>query len=215
MVLVFIVLILVAGVFFAHYNFWRPVKKYSLPRILMYHNTSSDLPSGMNITPELLEKQIQYLIKKKYTFLKISDLPIFPSLSRHVVLTFDDGFVGNYTYLFELLKKYKVPATIYLTPNIQGIEALSSSQITEMQASGLVEFGAHTMTHVNLTKLDNETAQKEIAQSKEAVENLTGVECKSFAYPYGRYNEQHVQMVKNAGFRTAVTTKKAIAAFDH
>jgi peptidoglycan/xylan/chitin deacetylase (PgdA/CDA1 family) len=113
------------------------------------------------------------------------------------------------------LKKYKVPATIYLTPDIRCIEALSSSQIKEMQASGFVEFGAHTMTHVNLTKVDNEIAQKEIAQSKEAVEKLTGILCESFAYPYGRYNEQHVQMVKDAGFTTAVTTKKAIATFDH
>ena len=71
------------------------------------------------------------------------------------------------------------------------------------------------MTHVNLTKVDNETAQKEIAQSKEAVEKLTGISCESFAYPYGRYNEKHVEMVKDAGFATAVTTKKAIAAFDH
>ena len=106
-----------------------------------------------------------------------------------------------------------MPATIYLTPDIQGIEALSSSQIKEMQTSGFVEFGAHTMTHVNLTKADNDRAQKEIIQSKEAVEKLTGISCYSFAYPYGRYNEQHVQMVKNAGFTTAVTTKKAIAAF--
>ena len=181
----------------------------------MYHNTSNGAPSGMNIAPELLEKQIKYLIRKNYTFLKISDLMDFTQPARHVVLTFDDGFVGNHTYLFELLKKYKVSATIYLTPDIQGIEALSSSQVKEMQSSGFVEFGAHTMTHVNLTKVDNETAQKEIAQSKEAVEKLTGISCESFAYPYGRYNEKHVEMVKDAGFATAVTTKKAIAAFDH
>jgi peptidoglycan/xylan/chitin deacetylase (PgdA/CDA1 family) len=215
MILVSIILSLVVVAFLAHYNFWRPVKKCSLPRILMYHNTSNQVSSGMNITPELLEKQIQYLIQKQYTFLKISDLPSFTQITKHVVLTFDDGFVGNHTYLFELLKKYKVPATIYLTPDIQGIEALSSSQIKEMQTSGFVEFGAHTMTHVNLTKADNDRAQKEIIQSKEAVEKLTGISCYSFAYPYGRYNEQHVQMVKNAGFTTAVTTKKAIAAFDH
>ncbi len=215
MILVFIVLSLVAVAFFAHYNFWRPVKKSSWPRILMYHNTSKELPSGMNISPELLEKQIQYLIKKQYAFLKISDLPNFNKLARHAVLTFDDGFVGNYTYLFELLKKYKVPATIYLTPDIQDVEALTPSQIKEMQTSGFVEFGAHTMTHVNLTKADKDTAQKEIIQSKKAVEKLTGVMCQAFAYPYGRYNEVHVEMVKNAGFTTAVTTKKAVAAFDH
>ena len=96
MILVFIILSLVAAAFFAQYNFWRLVKNYSLPRILMYHNTSNEVSSGMNISPELLEKQIQYLIKKKYTFLKISDLLGSTNIARHVVLTFDDGFVGNH-----------------------------------------------------------------------------------------------------------------------
>ena len=180
----------------------------------MYHNTSSDEPaSGMNIKPEALKKQIKYLLSKKYTFLKISDLPNFPALKKHVVLTFDDGFASNYTYLLPILKKYNVPATIYLTPNIQGVDALNAAQIKEMHDSGLVEFGAHTMNHVNLTKVDDEIANKEIIKSKKAVEKLTGVVCLAFAYPYGRYDQGHIKMVKEAGFTTAVTTKKQITAF--
>ena len=73
MLFVFILFGLGALVFLAYYNFWRFTRAPFLPRILMYHNTSKELPSGMNISPELLEKQIQYLIKKQYTFLKISD----------------------------------------------------------------------------------------------------------------------------------------------
>lgn len=181
----------------------------------MYHNTSNEPLSGMNISSQKLEKQIYYLINKGYTFLKISELTHFNKKAKHVVLTFDDGFVGNYTYLFDLLKRYNVSATIYLTPKIKNIVSLSSNQIKEMQESGLVEFGAHTMTHVNLEKVDDKIAQKEIVQSKKAVEKLTGVTCFSFAYPYGRYNDHHIEMVKNAGFTTAVTTKKAILAFDN
>ncbi len=167
----------------------------------------------MNISPETLEKQIRYLAGKNYTFLKISDLPSFNENIKHVALTFDDGFEGNYAHLFKILKKYKVSATIYLTPNIQTIRALTPSQIQEMQASGLVEFGAHTMTHVNLTKVDDDVAKREITQSKEAVEKLTSAPCLTFAYPYGRYNDSHIELVKNAGFTTAVTTKKSIAEF--
>ena len=201
-------------VLLCHYNLWRPRKNPNWPRILMYHNTSADEPvSGMNIKPETIKKQIKYLISKNYTFLKISELPSFVSTKKHVVLTFDDGFVSNYTYLFPILKKYKIPATIYLSPNIQGITRLGEDQIKNMQDSGLIEFGAHTMNHVNLTKIDDETAIKEISESKKAVENLTGVPCVSFAYPYGRYEHRHVKMVEREGFSTAVTTKKQIVAF--
>jgi peptidoglycan/xylan/chitin deacetylase (PgdA/CDA1 family) len=168
----------------------------------------------MNITPETLEKHIRYLVSKNYTFLKVSDLLNFTKAEKHVALTFDDGFEGNYTYLFEILKKYNVPATIYLSPEIQTIRALTQGQIHQMQASGLVEFGAHTMTHINLTKVDDDIAKREITESRETVEKLTGVPCLTFAYPYGRYNEIHVKLVKYAGFTTAVTTKKQIVAFE-
>ena len=201
-------------IFLVYYNFWRLPRNPFWPRILMYHNTSDEPPCGMNISPQKLEKHIQYLLAKGYTFLKISDLISFDEAKKHVVLTFDDGFVGNYTHLFELLKRYDVPATIYLAPKIKDMRALSADHVKEMQMSGLVEFGAHTMTHVNLEKTDDKLAQKEITKSKEAVEELTGVSCFSFAYPYGRYNERHVEMVRDAGFTTAVTTKKAIAPFD-
>lgn len=180
----------------------------------MYHNTSPDEPaSGMNIKPEILKKQIKYLISKHYTFLKISQLPSFTPSKKHVVLTFDDGFASNYTHLFPILKKYNVPATIYLTSNIKGIPTLNNDQIKEMHDSGLIEFGAHTINHVNLTKVDNEIADEEIIKSKQAVESITGVPCLSFAYPYGRYEYRHLKMVENAGFLTAVTTKKQIVAF--
>ena len=197
-----------------HYNLWRPRKNPKWPRILMYHNTSEEEPaSGMNIKPETFKKQLKYLISKKYTFLKVSDLPNFHPTVNHVVLTFDDGFVSNYTYIFPILKKYKIPATIYLTPNIHTSNYLNEDQIKDMQDSGLIEFGAHTMNHINLTKVDNDTALKEIIDSKKAVEDLTDVPCLSFAYPYGRFEQRHIQMVEEAGFTTAVTTKKQIVAF--
>ncbi|MCE2715877.1 MAG: polysaccharide deacetylase family protein [Pseudomonadota bacterium] len=213
--MIFLIIALAIGIiiFLAHYNFWRPVRNSYWPRILMYHDTSENLPSGMNVTPEKLKKQIRYLLGKGYIFLKISDLLNFDRKEKHVVLTFDDGFVGNYTHLFDILKRYNVPATIYLTPKIKDIKMLNAKQIKEMQNSGLVEFGAHTMTHVNLKKVNNKIAQKEIVESKKAVEKLTGVNCQAFAYPYGRYNDEHVEMVKDAGFSTAVTTKKAINSF--
>lgn len=213
--MIFTIIIIGIGVlvFLAHYNFWRPIRNSVWPRILMYHNTSHDSPSGMNIIPQKLEKHICYLRDKGYVFLKISDLLQFNNKIKHVALTFDDGFIGNYTHLFDILKRYKVPATIYLAPNIKDIQFLSAKQIKEMQESGLVEFGAHTMTHINLQRTEDKVAQNEIIQSKNEVEKLTGAPCQTFAYPYGRYNSVHIEMVKNAGFTTAVTTKKSIMTF--
>lgn len=203
LIFVFIVL------FLAHYNIWRPIRPADFPRILMYHSIEAVLPSGMNTPPDKFKKHLQYLLKKKYQFVTISEL-MQKNFPHAVVLTLDDGFANNYAELFPLLQKYRCKATIYLAPEIEGIEKLTSLQIREMQDSGLVEFGAHTMHHINLTTLDDDAAGEEIIQSKEAVEKITGVACKSFSYPFGRYEEKHVEMVREAGFTSAVTTKKRI-----
>ena len=38
-------------------------------------------------------------------------------------------------------------------------------------------------------------------------------ECRSFAYPFGRFSAEHERMVRDAGFATAVSTRKAIEPF--
>lgn len=207
LMIIFVFILVV--VFLAHYNIWRPRRSADLPRVLMYHSIEPGVPTGMNTPPDKFEKQLQYLLKSGYNPVTISEL-LRGGASRPVAITLDDGFANNYEYLFPLLKKYKCKATIYLAPQIEGIRALSSAQIDEMNASGLVEFGAHTLQHVNLTTLDEEDARDEISRSREAVEALTGGDCQSFSYPFGRYAEEHIQMVADAGFTSAVTTKKRI-----
>ena len=66
---------------------------------------------------------------------------------------------------------------------------------------------------LNLDQYKTRRHINEITESKLAVEKLTDVACLAFAYPYGRYELRHTKMVKEAGFTTAVTTKKQIMSF--
>ena len=200
----------------AHYNFWRSKASKTHPRILMYHSINHN--AGIShpdlvVTPANFKAQLQYLKKNHYQFFTMSELIAgqHPA-STPVALTFDDGFADNYTHMFPLLKEFNAKATIFLCPDMPKINKLTKQQIQEMQASGLVEFGAHTMTHLNLAQAPDDIAQNEILQSKIHVESITGVTCNSFAYPYGRSNERTANYVKNAGFLCAVTVKKGIEA---
>ena len=106
----------------AHYNFWRPVRSISLPRILMYHSIRKDpgeTHSELVVTPESFEKQLKFLQSKGYKFLTISELLNSKSNQYpRVAITFDDGFKDNYEIAFPLLRKYGAKATIYLAPDI-------------------------------------------------------------------------------------------------
>lgn len=201
----------------AHYNFWRLKVSNDYPRILMYHSINHNpgiSHPDLVVTPANFKAQLQYLKKNHYQFLTVSELITGQQASylTPVALTFDDGFADNYTHMFPLLKEFNAKATIFLCPDMPKINKLTNQQIQEMQASGLVEFGAHTMTHLNLALASDDIAQNEIRQSKQHVESITGVTCNSFAYPYGRFNERTANYVKNAGFLCAVTVKKGIEA---
>lgn len=194
------------------YQFWRIPKPRHWPRLLMYHSIANDTPTGMNTPPSVFEWQIAWLSKQGYRFCTVSELLANTSKEKKIAITFDDGFANNYHQAFPILKKYQAKATIYLAPQIADIEKLSPAQITEMQASGLIEFGAHSMSHVNLSQIDDGQAQVEITGSKQQIQQLTGQPCNSFAYPFGRFNAQTVALVQGAGFVSAVTTQKKIIA---
>ena len=204
--------LVVAGVLFfmGRHTFWLPYRSPRLPRILMLHQVDPNLPpSGMNMPPDRFEVLIKLLQKKKLRFLTVSELVKQHAEQPSVALSFDDGFADNYHYAFPLLKKYNVKATIYLTPDIEGIVKLSDAQIREMAESGLVEFGAHTLHHVNLLKSSDELAMAEISGSRQRIEQLLGA-CHSFAYPFGRFEARHQEMVRASGFSSAVSTRKRV-----
>ena len=191
------------------------------PRVLMYHMLSPHLPykrykdgqkvkNYLRVEPEMFDAQISWLKSQGFRFFKMQDVLRDDLPERAVFLTFDDGFEDNYSQMFPLLKHYDAKATIYLAPEIEGIERLSQDQIREMLASGLVEFGAHTLHHINLDKADEADAQAEIEGSKAAVEAVTGQPCRAFAYPFGRYNDSNVAQVQATGMDSAVTVKKGI-----
>lgn len=196
-----------------NYTFWLPFRGAKLPRIVMLHQvTPHEAASGMNMPPQKFEQLLQYLVKKGTRFCFVSELDQYQGQKNIVALSFDDGFLDNYQYAYPLIKKYKAKATIYLATQIEGIDTLNAQQIHEMSDSGVIEFGAHTQHHVNLLKLDDEEAYQEIQNSKRDVEALVG-RCPSFAYPFGRFNEKHQQMVKEIGFKNAVSTRKKVEAY--
>ncbi len=69
---------------------------------------------------------------------------------------------------------------------------------------------AHTVDHSNLPTLSPAQQQFEISQSKTEIEQQLGHSIHHFAYPYGSYNVETINLVQQAGFSTAVTTLPGI-----
>jgi peptidoglycan/xylan/chitin deacetylase (PgdA/CDA1 family) len=139
-----------------------------------------------------------------------------------VGITFDDGYHNNLIHALPVLQKYGFTSTCYAVSSLagktnswdaddahSGVKAkplMTASQMREWIAGGQ-EIGSHTQRHVNLKNVDDATAFAEISHSKTELEAMTVVACEHFCYPYGRYDDRHVAMAKEAGYLTATTTQ--------
>ena len=80
---------------------------------------------------------------------------------------------------------------------------LTSEEIRNLATGGLIEIGAHTVTHPVLSALPVPEQINEIHSSKSCLEELTGNSITGFSYPYGSksdYSLETVDIVKEAGF---------------
>jgi peptidoglycan/xylan/chitin deacetylase (PgdA/CDA1 family) len=84
---------------------------------------------------------------------------------------------------------------------------LSETEVKVLQKAG-IGIGGHTKTHLSLPHLSDGEAAEEIAGSKLALEEKFGTISQVFCYPYGRWNQKTEQLVIEAGFAGAVTTKE-------
>src|SRR6185436_9993566 len=93
-------------------------------QILGYHKVSPEAhPFFPPVPPEIFEQQMKFL-SSCYTVMSLQDLVARPLRGeipqRAVAITFDDGYQDNYDYAFPILKKYKFPATIFVSTGAIG-----------------------------------------------------------------------------------------------
>lgn len=207
-------------------------KKYEIP-IFMYHRIIKQQEEegiyGTYVYEKELEKQFNYIKDKGYTPIVFEDIEkgILEKNSKYVVLTFDDGYLDNYTILFPMLKKYSFKAVIYPVTGerynrwdcerVAGAEKklqlMNWEQMREMSESGVIEFGGHTVTHCNLNEISENEAKTEIKKCKEELEEKLEKKILSFAYPYGFFNEKHEKMVEETGYKYGIATDSGTADF--
>lgn len=140
-----------------------------------------------------------------------------------VVLTFDDGYADTLCAAAPLMKRYGYRATCYVVGSALGTynrwdaqvlgekkPLMSREQLDEWLAAGM-EVGSHSWSHPHLHQLPPQAAWDEIAESRVALGNMLGVPIEHFAYPYGHYTPQTVELVRRAGYSSAVTVLPGVA----
>jgi len=104
--------------------------------------------------------------------------------------------------LYEILA---VPSSVVLKE--EPAPLLTWTQVREMQESGWVSFGAHTMHHPDLGNLAAPAeVQREVGECRTVLEQQLGRPVRIFAYPFGNFGDHGLRAVKQAGYDWAVTS---------
>jgi peptidoglycan/xylan/chitin deacetylase (PgdA/CDA1 family) len=262
--------------------------------ILCYHRVGTEgVPLFSRLDPGAFENQMSYL-RKHYRIISLAQLcrelqeprPAKPTLA----VTFDDGYRDLYRYAFPVLRKYEIPATIYLVaqcvdtgeapwydrifvatqtlpektleiktdrmrlfemssavsraqaaweiicylrsiPDRQRIEwsaafekrfpvrreevkncMLDWTQVQTMQRDGIC-FGAHTMTHPSVSRLDPRALDTELNGARKLLEAKLDAPVLDFAYPFGKPEDCSLaaeDLLVRSGYRSAATTTSGV-----
>jgi len=188
------------------------------PPILMYHyirsvdQGSDPLGYELSVTPDDFNNQITWLREQGYIGVRMDGITRClhgeaPCPSKAVALTFDDGYADAYTDALPVLKRNGLIATFYIVTNFVGQPGyMTWEQVAALRDAGM-EIGAHTVSHLDLTSLDWETASFEIVQSKAELDHHLNINVTSFCYPTGLYNAGIEEQVRAAGYLNATTTR--------
>jgi len=130
---------------------------------------------------------------------------------KPLVLSFDDGYRPQYTFALPTLRKHGWPGVLNL--KARGSD-LYESNVKAMLAAGW-ELAAHTINHSDLTTLEGEALEEEVAGSRKILRREYGVPVKNFCYPSGRFDETVVAAVEAAGYVGATTEIPGLATKDH
>lgn len=126
-----------------------------------------------------------------------------------VSITVDDGWKNAYESIMgeaQVFGSYKTTQYIYADAmnQVHGPIYMNAEEVKNLYDAGH-EIGGHSKTHRNLVGLSGAALQAELVDSKSDIEDAIGAPggVKTFAYPYGSYDNALITAVQNAGYENA------------
>ncbi len=186
--------------------------------ILIYHAFQTPVPENdiykLFSTQERFEENVKTLLDNGYTFITLEDLYKYKNgkislPEKNIIITMDDGWKGCYTEAFEVLKKYKVPATIFIVEELVGTsQYFTWDEAKEMYDTGLVKIHVHGRKHIDYSNVSKETLISDYNRTHNKIEEVLGDKVqKIMAYPAGASSKASKKYLKEAGFEIQVQTR--------
>lgn len=186
---------------------------YEIP-VLLYHRIGYTT-GGLTVSPEQFASDLCWLNNMGYHSITLEqftgfilDRPAANLPEKSVLITFDDGYLDNYENAFPILQQYSMVGTFFI---ITGLlwdypDRMKPQHIIEMVQQGM-SFGSHTVSHQALAEMSPEDIRRELMESQETLESITGQTIDVIAYPRGSYNQTVINIAKELRYTVGLTVR--------
>lgn len=185
--------------------------------ILQYHHVGVDTPPSTSVTPEQFEQHLNWIESNGFEVLPLPR--IVETLTgekkfrsdKVVAITFDDANISVCNVAWPILKKHRLPFTLFITTEAVENEfatQCSWDMLKDMVKSGLMTPANHSHRHLNMISRNSltegvewkSTMISEVSLAQELIQSKLGTASKLFAYPYGEYNSALSSLITELGF---------------
>ncbi|WP_291561312.1 MULTISPECIES: polysaccharide deacetylase family protein [unclassified Clostridium] len=187
--------------------------------VLYYHSIQKSGENELMMDPKLFRSHLQWLKDNGYTSLTMEEFYNYIKYNtqvpeKSVVITFDDGYIDNYTNAMPIINEFDFDTTIFMVSDFVGNpNFLTESQLKELEKNK-INVESHTANHLDLAKLPKEKQREELQQSKDSLNNLLDEKIEYVAYPYGSYNDDTKNITREIGYKMGFSTDSGWASGD-
>jgi peptidoglycan/xylan/chitin deacetylase (PgdA/CDA1 family) len=174
--------------------------------VFIYHRFGDVKHPSANTSLEELRKEFNYfkdngyeVVPLKKIIQKVQNNEKVPN--HWVALTIDDAYKSFYTNALPIFKEFNYPFSLYVyveATNKNYPDFMTWDEIKEASKYG--DIGLHSYAHPHLTKLSANEVYEDTKKSMDIFETKMGFKPKTYAYPYGEYNEQVKEEIKKFTF---------------
>ena len=196
--------------------------------ILLYHRFGPTVADGMTIKTQVFAEHLRYLQENGYTVIPLRRLVDYLAGRatapgpKSVVIVEDDAHKSVYSDMLPLVKKYRVPVTVFVYPSAisNASYAMTWDQLRELKKTGLFDIQSHTFWHPNFKREKRKLSAAQYARlvdtqlrkAKSRLEKELGGTVDYLAWPFGIYDAELERMAGAAGYVAAFTIERRHAA---
>ncbi|MEO8409957.1 MAG: polysaccharide deacetylase family protein, partial [Propionivibrio sp.] len=188
--------------------------------VLLYHRVSDDARDNLTTGIEQFDRQMS-LLRGHCEVLSVEEVLMLKRIpkTKHplVCVTFDDGYLDNFTNAAQILLRHEIPAAFFVSTGLigtsrvfphdvrrgnQAIPMMNWDHLRAMHSDGFT-IGSHTVTHIDCAGEPEDVVKHELMQSRDDLVRELKLKSILFGYPYGgrqHMTQQRLELVKQAGF---------------